>query len=274
MRYRGMASCLFILLAANSLFAYNFRMADYYYSKRGGDTKGKKSIEKAFRLYEKAMDKADLSNSEKIHAMEKIGRLSYLKGELLTDESVSGHQKRKKIFQNCLRYTRKVSPNKIGKSAAYYYYKALCTAMWGKSRKEDGFLAKLEVKAKIPGIFSAVDKGSDLNSDYEGGGFDRVAAGLYIRSANIPFFGIYDKAKASDAIDRALQARDAGDFYNGYQLKAEVLVAYGEETQAKDLLSEKISELKKRLDRREKLKGGRPENKLYMEIMKRYRDKL
>jgi len=206
--------------------------------------------------------------------MGKIGRLSYMKGELLTDETPAGHTKRKKIFQNCLRYNRHVSPKKIGKNTTYYYYKALCTAMWAKSRKEDGFLAKIEVKGKIPGIFAAIDKGNRIDSDYEGGGFSRVSTGLYIRSANIPFFGIYDRDKASDAIDQAMSARDSGDFYNSFQLKAEVLVAFNKIDEAKSLLTKKIRELKRRLARGEKLAGGVPENKLYMKVMKKYLNKL
>ncbi len=75
---------------------------------------------------------------------------------------------------------------------AYYYWTSLCRLAWANAKND------YEALQYAPTLEQLIARGTQLNRDYEGGGFDRLAGIFY---ANLPDFNpfgpVRDVARAS-----------------------------------------------------------------------------
>jgi hypothetical protein len=203
---------------AATAFAYDFSAADAAFANRTDAAQAAQAIS----LYQGALGQTP--GTEKIYAVEQLGRLDYYLGNSLPESNAAG---RKVVFQRCLDNTDSINPSKYGSDTpAYRYWKALCLASWAKA---NGVLASLE---KAGEVIENIEKGKALDETYEGGGFYRVGSAVYL---NLPavFGGSVDKAwdyaqKAisSPAYSGALNPdTETGNYHYGVYLYAAQIAA-------------------------------------------------
>lgn len=241
---------LIICLAAGTASAYDFSEANRFYNNREDSPHNLKQAEDR---YQAALNQS--SGADLLYAVEQLGRIYYYWGDLLTPDN--DDNARKDIFGRCRNMVEKVRPSKVGENAQYYYWKASCLALWGKS-------ASLWEKVRLKDeLVSTLEQGFNHSGSYEGGGIHRVAAGVYIRSANIPFVGLYDENKAMEHINKAISMDQDNLYYNAYLLKAEVLVAQGKNDEAQGLLEDKSFELSRKLANNSLPSAVVPESKVF-----------
>lgn len=234
-------------------WAFDFSQADAAYAARE-DNLG--NIATARAIYQQAL--TGTQGDELIHAADQLGRLAYYEGDLLTDEG--DHDRRIDIFQQCQDDIEAISPDKIGKEVpAYYYWKAACTALWGKSA------SKFSVLGRVGALKDAMQKGLALDPNYAGGGMHRVIAAVYIKSKIMSFLGLYDPAKALEHVNNAI--RLGPEYYNAYLVKAEVMKELGESDAGLEFLTNKKRELERRVRNKTLPAGLEPESKAILKQM-------
>lgn len=225
---------LTVLFSSMSALAYNFSEADGFFAARENNPA---NLKKAEDLYQSAL--GQVSGRELLYAVEQLGKVYYYWGDLLTPDS--NEAARKTIFGRCRNMVERAHPSKVGDNPQYFYWKSACLALWGKSA---GLFEKMAIKDEL---VRTMEDGFQRSDNYEGGGVHRVATGVYIRSANVPFVGLYDVDKASYHVNKAIEMDKENKFYNAYVLKAEVLVAQGKSDEAQELLEDKKAELDQRI---------------------------
>lgn len=221
------------LIFATTAVAYDFSAADRAYANRE-DNVGE--IKKAEELYKNALQQ--VQGREKVYAVEQLGRLYYYWGDMLTGKGDEFKGTRKDIFGRC----RAVVENIKGSGAPYYYWKSLCLALWGGAAN---FIEKMSIKDELVGTLR---EARESYGSYESGGPHRVSAAVFIRSANIPGVGLYDKKEALKQIDTAIALDTKQLYYYAYVLKAEILNAMGRKADADTLLNAKRPELEDKLE--------------------------
>lgn len=210
---------------------------------------------------------------EKVRAVAQLGRLAVYEGEMLLPKTASAE--RKAIFGPCWcaepkvtgvpplvsgsckspGFVDKISPAAIGQNhPAYYYFRGVCLAYWG----EQGSLA--EKLAFTPWINDTLTEGLKLDTRYEGGGVERLAAGVYSNPAAKPL-GLYKPAEALNLVNKALgeesypgDPSNGANYYDNWQGKASVLRQLHEDTpnggykqQAITLVTDTLTEMDDRI---------------------------
>lgn len=226
-------------------FAYDFSQADALFALRGeGDFNQKvQAISQARAAYRAAI--GVVSGVEKVKTFEMLARLDYYEGMINTEASAQ-----KPIFERCMKEIESIKPGgDVANNPEYFYWKATCIASWGKAT---GVLAAL---FKSKELVDTLDAGRAVARTYEGGGFDRIAAPVFLRLPGFnPAGPTGSVSKASDHVDAAIAssaypgAKDpdtsSGDyFYNVFEYKAEILVAQGKKPEAIALLETAISRI-------------------------------
>jgi tetratricopeptide (TPR) repeat protein len=232
---RRLSFLLLVLLSLSlpALAAIDFSTADALFAQRENSPS---NIAQARGLYQEALKSGQ--GRELVHAMEQLGRLAYYEGELLTPED--DHGKRVAIFQQCQDDVEKISPSKLGKEvAAYYYWKAACLALWGKSA------SSWSVPGRLGSLEDAMNKGLALDPSFEGGGMHRVIGSVYLKSKGLRWipglWRFFDPNKALEHIEMAV--RIGPQYYVAWLTKAEVLKELGRSDEGLKLLQDKKREL-------------------------------
>lgn len=250
--------CMAFILTFQAM-AYDFSQADALFKAREDNPK---AIFGARAGYQQALKEAQ--GSEKIYAAEQLGKLAYYEGHLLMAEN--DHASRIQVFSQCMQDMDAIRPDEVGESGAYYYYKSMCLALWGKSA------SKFSVVPRISELKSLLARGSELFSDYYSGGMHRVRASVYIKSKLLSVFGLYDPQTALSEAEVAIQK--GPEFYNAYFLKAEAMAALGQREPAIRLLNDKIREIQEKISKHQLPLGLEAETKGMLKEAIRLRDSL
>ena len=107
-------------------------------------------------------------------------------------------------------FVNKISPDSIGdETAAYYYYRGLCMARWGKVQ---GLPTQIRMISKLD---ATITKGLTTDNDFQGGAMNRLGAGVYSNAAVKPL-GYYDIAKATSMVKGAMSSSDGYDYLDNW----------------------------------------------------------
>ena len=225
--------------AAGSALAYDFSEADVLFSKRGD---GQAAIEAARSSFEASLK--TVSGRELVYAVEYLSRLDYYEGLRTDDVNLQ-----KVIYSRCLERIELIKPSTPTSTPEYYYFKGGCLGSWAKA---NGVLQSL-IKSKE--LVETLEIGKKIAPTYEGGGFDRIEAPVFLKLPAInPYGPTGDKKKALAFAEAALASSSysgsvepetgSGDyFFNAFEYKAEILDAVGRKAEAIDLLNNAIARI-------------------------------
>jgi hypothetical protein len=225
--------------AASSAFSYDFSEADLLFSKRG---EGQAAIEAARAAYEASLK--TVTGRELIYAVEYLSRLDYYEGLRTDDVNLQ-----KVIYSRCLERIEMIKPPAPTSTPEYYYFKGGCLGSWAKA---NGVLQSL-IKSKE--LVDTLETGKKIAPAFEGGGFDRIEAPVFLKLPAInPYGPTGDKKKALAFAEAALASSaysgsvepdtGSGDyFFNAFEYKAEILDALGRKAEAIDLLNNAIARI-------------------------------
>ena len=208
------------------------------------------AIEQARNLYRQALNDGASSAADKIRAGKQLGRLALYQGTALTP--LTDSEARKKIFTECWEQDlEKISPDKVGENAPYYYFKGACLGYWGE------VASVFEALMQINNLLGTIEKGgqSDDFKNFEGGGNYRLSAGLHSnpKAAQIPLPSgkLYDPERALGEVRQALASPglldpDTGsqvsgaDYYDNFNFLAKTYAALGDKANQKKALVDGI----------------------------------
>lgn len=234
------AAFLGIILTSQAL-AFDFTHANQLFEARGN---GQGAIAEARAAYTQALGQT--SGDELIFAVESLSRLDYLESRILPDSS---NDARKTILERCLSNLDKISPDKVGKTPVYYYWKATCLARWSEA---NGILTSL---FKTGELFGYLNDGLTTDPRYEGGGFDRILCSVYVKlPAFNPFGPSRNLGKAESSCEKAMGSAAypgakhpetaTGDyFYSINEFYAELYNAKGDNAKAVQMLDDGIQRI-------------------------------
>lgn len=222
---------------SHNSFANSWEDAEALFSQRED---GQARIAEARTKYLELLS-ASTTPSEKILAVSQLGRLAVYEGEILLPKTdVEG---RKKVFSQCFCANPKVSynplpqpscespgfvdaisPANLGEShPAFHYFRSVCTAYWGEVA---GPLEKLAYVAWLKEDFAA---GQMLDTRFEGGGIQRVAAGVYV-NPKAAAVQLYNPEQALALATKALQSSaypgdssSGSEYYENHAIVADSL---------------------------------------------------
>lgn len=261
------ASFVAMLGLSTSAWALDWSAADALYAQRQDN---RAVIAQARAAYLTLLGQAT-ETADKLRAVSQLGRLAVYEGEMILPKDASAE--RRAIFQECWCADPRVSllgvgscaregfvdaihPDRIGQNhPAYHYFHGVCLAYWG----EQGSLP--EKLAFTSWISRDIRNGQAVDQRYEGGGINRLAAGLWSNPATRPL-GIYNPQDALRAIDQALTAQaypgdpsSGSSYYDNWQGKATVLLQLhaddpsGGHLQAvTDLTTSKLAEMDEKIE--------------------------
>ena len=250
------AVAAFTLSAAPVAMAYDFASANELFAAR---EESSQKIAQARAAYVAAL--ASVTGAERIYASEQIARLDYYEG-IKTPESDSDG--RKAIFTRCMNAVdENLAVAKVGSNVQYYYWKSSCLASWGKA---SGATSPASL-ARIPELLGLIKDGLAVSDKYEGGGFYRLSAAVYLK---IPAIFGGGAEKSEDFSDMALKSEAypgsvdpdtaSGDyFYNIYEYKTEAMAKRGKKAEAVALLKSAI----KRIEDGDLPLGREPETRVF-----------
>lgn len=237
-----------LLISSQIVFAQqSLDDADTAFAERENN---RKEIQKALGLYNKALREAT-NLDDKIYAVEQIGRLANYENSILP----SGRSEKKykiKLFKNCLDAADLIGPKKIKeKLVSHYYVKALCLAQWARA---NGITTSLSRTKELIGYITV---GRKMDASYEGGGFDRLLAAIYINLPPInPFGPARDYKKSLSHSTSAIKSAayegafnpefETGVYYfNAYGYQATALAKTGKKAKAIATLKSVIARIEK-----------------------------
>lgn len=185
------------------------------------------------------------STEERLIAMEMYGRLAVYEGEIAREVLDTSSKKVVQIFDECVDMTDHISPEKIGKdSAEYTYWRAACIGLWAASVGKLKLLSKTG-RSRMSDLQPLIRLGQTKFKAYDGYGFNRIEAGMHIRSKFLVICNLYDPKLSLQLVEEALAV--GNDNYMTYILKAETLIALGHLSESRAVLEEGIASLESRL---------------------------
>jgi hypothetical protein len=223
------------------------------------------NIESAKRIYEKVIKDSHAPIQERTQALDKYGRLAAFQGEVGREIYAVQSKDASSIFNDCIKMSDHLSPNKIGVSTPEYtYWRALCIGLWAANTNSIKVMAKFH---RVTDLKSLIKLGQQNFRDFDNFGFNRMEAGIHVRSKGFDPLKLYDPAMALNLIDKNLAM--GTDSYFNYILKAEALIALGRTHEAKTCLQFGVDELMHRFAKSNIPVDSIPENKVFLERMKR-----
>jgi hypothetical protein len=239
--------------------AIDFSEAEALYEKRGeGDRLA--SISTARAALEAVMPQ--LSTSQKFIAVTHLNRLDFYEGLLISDSS-----RKKLLFQTCMDRST-IFPQT---SPDYFYWRAGCMGLWADA---NGIVSSLKLSGEVESLLL---QGRAIDPRFDGGGFDRMLAFVYLLVPVInPFGPTRDVNKALASAEAAIAspaysgevdpATSTGDyFYNAYTIKARALVALGRTAEGVAVVREAIS----RIEQGDLPVGREPETYEFLKELKK-----
>ena len=275
-----------LVLAAAPAFALDFVAADDLFANRES---GRAAIAQARDAYLQLRAQAT-TPSDKIRAVEQLGRLAFYEGELVVARNDTSARRQifgdcwcreTSIFQRaCVKpgFIDAISPANLGtKVPAYYYFRGVCSGYWGEA-------ANLLERATFSSVLrDNINDGLAQSNDglnYEGGGIRRVVANVW-SNPEARVVGLYDVHGALEQANLALAApavggADAGAlFYDNARSKVAVLEQLdrdeptgGWKDQAISYVTDTLAEMQDRVDTAQLPNGRVPEFKVYFQRLK------
>ena len=224
--------------------AADFSKADELFEQR---EKNPKAIHQARAIYESIL-KSSHDSSDRVHAMNQLGKLALYEGELLLPEEDTEH--RMTIFSQC---------QKNAETVGSAYWKALCLALWSQSAGRlsawwylDDFKAAMQ-RALIEDVYT------------DEGGIFRLLAIVYSKSKELEAYDLYDLNLALEYANKAIEL--APNQVSAYFSKATVLKELGNSNEAKSFVQAtlEIFEAKNNLE---------PEDKVFLSRLDKMRHAL
>ncbi len=246
-------AALMAFALSNVAMAYDFSRADRLFAARENSPA---NIAQARTLYAAAL--GQVQGQELIYAVERLAKLAYYEGDLLT--SPDDKDKRAGIFTQCQEYVDHINPNNIhSETAVYYYWKTACLALWGESVSQ--WTAMFHVN-ELKGLLA---DGLRVDPNYEGGGMHRLAAAIYVRSTNMRLVGLYDPAAALTHINAAIAV--GPEYFNAFLLKGMILKALDRNDDALAVLTTAKRQLEQKLATNSVQEDLLPESKVFLRQM-------
>jgi hypothetical protein len=212
--------------------------ADPLFAARG---ESHSNVERAKKLYLKVVkDKSEYKSTRKL-ALDRYARLAVFEGEV--NREAFGVKDSAKVFKKCIDVTEHLNPKSIGeRSAEYTYWRAMCIGLWAAhaSKPDIGFHF-----TRIAELKSLIEFGTEHYGTFDGFGFDRMLAGIYVRGRSVPLVNIFQPEEAIELIDAAII--NGCDNYMNYILKGEALIALNRIELARKTLAKGINELTEKL---------------------------
>lgn len=205
----------FLAIHLNAAKNAHLIIGENYYNMRGINLeKVHKAREEFFTVL-----RENSSLEDKRIALDRIGRLAVLEGELsplIYNQKVSN---RGGIFAFCMDAASYLNPNVVNaQTPEYYYWKANCMALRAAYSK----------KYVIDNLFnfaddlmSLINTGRSLFPEYDGGGFDRLNAAIYLKSKEVKVSGLYHPQEALHFCEKAIRINS--EFMMAHLLKAQAL---------------------------------------------------
>lgn len=212
-----------------------------FYQKRGD---GIENITAAKKIYMDLLKDSHQSREIRKEALDRFARLSVFQGEIAAHVYKTTAKDASKIFEGCIDATNYLNPKTLGEETAQYvYWRALCIGLWAANTSKTKVLLK---PGRIREMTNLIEMGQKKYPQYDGYGFNRIQAGMYIRSKFLTAFNLYHPDKAVQLLDQSLANTD---IYMSYILKSEALVAMNQIEEAIRSLQFGINELEARLNR-------------------------
>ncbi len=152
-------------------------------------------------------------------------------------------QERLVIYEGCLDVTPHLArTGRILGMVDYYFWHAACLTLWSEARGEQTLMKRSGE------IMQLVESGLELESTYEGGGFDRLMAELYVRlpvrnpygpAGSLPLARHHIRQSLTSAPDERSASPElaSGDYYyESYYIYAKTMITCGERESARTLL--------------------------------------
>lgn len=244
-------------------------------------------LDKAYKLFQKRADGVDnITSAKKIYerlikdsheklevrkeAMDKYARLAVFQGEVGRKIYNIKGKAASSIFSDCIKVSDYLSPSKIGSDTPEYtYWRALCIGLWADNNSNP--LKLVSKMGRINELKNLVELGQKQYKKFDGYGFNRMEAGMYVRSKGLTVLNLYHPERSLSLIDESIA--QGTDVYMSYVLKAEALIALNRSNDAKATLKSAIEDLTRRLKQSDIPVDWVAENKIFLQKMeKMYRN--
>lgn len=240
--YNCRAAIALLFALASSLCASNvedLKQADTLFEVR---SRGLDEIHQAKSLYLKIVKDKKAPNEMRTYALDRYGRLAVYEGEVA---KVSlGVNDAAEIFRKCLDATDYLRPKKSSDmTAEYAYWRSMCIGLWAANANK--FDITMHVKRVTSELPQLLEIGMQRFRRYDDYGFNRIKAGMYIRSKLLVAFNLYHPEWSLDLLTESI--KDGCDNYMTYILLAETFDALGDRARARETLESAIDELKQKM---------------------------
>ncbi len=259
MTLKSFLVAVFLVASSSVAVAQDVSEADALFAKRGeGDRLS--NVRAAKLAYEKLLPKAN--NVERLHIVNNLNRLDFYEGLL-----VSGSDTKKELYKGCLTRTETLGKELV----QYFYWRGICL---GLLSNEEGLLSALKSTGEVERMLLL---GREKDARFDGGGFDRGLAVVYLKVPPINPYGPTRSAEKALAFAESAIASPAypgepdpdtatGDYYyNAYDARAQALASLGRKAEALQTLKEAIQ----RIEQGDLPMGREPETILILADLKK-----
>lgn len=254
-----------LTILSTTSHAHQYRNAENLFVNRAH---GRDTIHRAKEMYVGIIKDTNEILSLRKAALDRYARLALYEGEIA--KKSLGVKNSAEIFNECIDVTHYLSPSEIHEtSAEYTYWRAVCIGLWGSSAKARQVAFHI---GRVKELKDLVAIGMDQFRSYDGFGFDRILAGMFVRSKSLSMLNLYHPEKALSHVDESIQR--GTDNYIDYLIKADALIALKRKAEAKTVLSAGILELQQKLERGSVPYHLSEENHFFMYQMKKMLEKL
>ncbi len=234
--------------------------ADARFDRRGESVE---DIHKAKETYLKIIKSKKESLELRREALDRYGRLTVFEGEVAKERFQP--KKLSDMFKTCIEVTDLLSPKKIDGDMVpeHAYWRAMCIGLWAANASMGDIVLHM---GRISEMQTLINIGMRRFPTFDGYGFNRMLAGIYVRSGE--GFASRQYFKPAEALELITVATLHGtDNYMDYILQAEALVALKRKEEAKTCLIEAIAELKSRFEARDIPAMLLAENQIFLKKM-------
>ena len=197
------------------------------------------SLKRAKKIYLKHIKDQKANLISRADALGRYAQLSIFHGEINRKPFGIDRRKSAKIFQSCIDASEYLSPSNIKEQTPqYYYWRSMCIGLWLSHSQSINLFKKGHRFKELKGL---VATGKEFFPRFDGYGFNRVEAGIYLRSEKFKAFGIFNPKKALALLEEHKDHEITN--YMHYLLMAEAFKHMNKMVLAKMTLRKGINEL-------------------------------
>lgn len=238
-------SILLAIVASFSTISFSSGMetmkkANALFDRRGEDLD---AVHRAKSLYYKIIKDKRESNKLRRCALDRYARLVVFEGEVAQERF--DVKDPAKLFRECIEVTEYLNPKNMGEmTPEYTYWRAMCIGLWAASASKVEITTHL---GRLSELKSLNTYGMEHFREFDGFGFNRILAGMHLRSKALAVLNLYNPDESLKLINESLE--EGCDSYMTYILKAEALDALSQRATAIETLEKAIVELKGKMSR-------------------------